>query len=183
MIYACRYNADNVGIWILESDLVSHFVSINPLTLFKALSFPTLYLPHGPAVILPSVESCLWDKWDNTFKALKTVSGLFVWVTKWVSKTVNKKISCLWHAGKQAFISIPGPIWLLTLQCISFIHVCSLLAFFFPFLSCFFLSFFFFPSEQLVSALGPSWTSDGFLLIQAGFIIVLPEENSFLSSK
>lgn len=94
------------------------------MTLVKALTSSTRYLLHRAAIILPSWENCLWDKWDNTPNALKTVSALFVWVTKWVSKTVNKKICCPWLAGKQAFISISGGIWLLTLQCISFIHVC-----------------------------------------------------------
>lgn len=138
--------------WFRECDLVSSFVSINPVTLVQALKSPTRYLPHWSATMLPSIENCLWDKWDNTLKALKTVSGLFVWVTKWVSKTVNKKICCLWHAGKQAFISsIPGPIWLLTLQSISFIHACHSYGSTMLSTQVF---FFFFLSEHLVSALG-----------------------------
>lgn len=166
--------------WFRECDLVSSFVSINPVTLVQALKSLTRYLPHWSATMLPSIENCLWDKWDNTPKALKTVSGLFVWVTKWVSKTVNKKICCLWHAGKQAFISsIPGPIWLLTLQSISFIHACH--SYGYTMLSTRF--FFFFCLSSWSQHLAPSWTSDCFLLIQAVFTIVLSEDNSFLSSK
>lgn len=61
------------------------------MTLVKAFPSFTRYLLHRAVAILPSRENCLWDKWDNTPKALKTGSGLFVGATKWVSKTVNKK--------------------------------------------------------------------------------------------
>lgn len=156
------------------------------MTLVKALTCYTGYLLHRAAIILPSRENCLWDKWDNTPEALKTVSGLFVWVTKWVSKTVNKKIGCPWHAGKQAFISISGVLWLLTLQSISFIHVCynygSAVLFGSARLSL--TTSLFFPlSVYLVSVLGTQLDIRALSSYSSCFHDCAFKDNSFLSSK
>lgn len=47
MIYACRYKAGSLGIRILESDLVSSFVSVNPVTLAKTIRSPNFILIIG----------------------------------------------------------------------------------------------------------------------------------------
>lgn len=84
------------------------------MTLVKAFPSFTRYLLHRAAAILPSRENCLWDKWDNTPKALKTGSGLFVGATKWVSKTVNKKYMLLplacWEARIHQHLQSSGSL-------------------------------------------------------------------------
>lgn len=151
------------------------------MTLVKAFPSFTRYLLHRAVAILPSRENCLWDKWDNTPKALKTGSGLFVGATKWVSKTVNKKdmllpLAC-WeariHQHLQSSGSLPYKVSLsfILLQSRLCSGLCSGLS-----LLCAL------PPPHLNSwsqYLVPSWTSEPFLLLQAVSMIVLSKTTHF----